>query len=318
MEEYYSSSFPMGKATRIMRRSIFIFLQNFQHLTSTPSLLVLPFSLSTLLSQSLIASPSSDVFLLVHARFKSLFVAAGFPPSSQLFPFLNLKLTQTLLSSLLVLPFTLSFLLLSKASVIRALFRHFEPNSFVSWISILKPLLITQFCNSLVIVSANAICFCLLIISFDVLGLTSRNAILLLSATGAVAYSIVLANACVVCSLSLIVSGVEKRGGFRMILRACVLIRGRTGTALSLAVPMNMALAGVEALFQYRILRTYDRWLSVLEAMLIAYMHAMLIVLDTVVGSVFLKSCTASYQIDRIENQETDQRRSSSEKEFPL
>ncbi|KAL6584054.1 hypothetical protein OROMI_003343 [Orobanche minor] len=308
----------MGKATRIMRRSIFIFLQNLQHLTSTPSLLALPFSLSTLLSQSLITSPSSYIFLSVHARLKSLFIASGFPPSSQLFPFLNLKLTQTLISFLFVLPFTLSFLLLSKASVIRALFRHFEPNSFFSSISILNPLLITQVCNSLVILSANAICFCLLIISFDILGLTSRNALLLLSATGAVAYSIVLANACVVCSLSLIVSGVEKHGGFGSISKACVLIRGRMGTALSLAVPMNMALAGVEALFQYRILRMYGHWFSVLEAMLITYLHAMLIVLDTVVGSVFLKSCTANYQIDRIENQERDQRRSFLEKEFSL
>lgn len=81
-------------------------------------------------------------------------------------------------------------------------------------------------------------------------------------------------------------------------------IRGRTSTALSLAVPMNMALAAIEALFQYRIVGAYDRaaaappsWSLVLEALLVAYLYSMVVVLDTVVGYVLLKKCREDYQI---------------------
>lgn len=308
MEEHYSS-FPMANAARIMRRSIFTFLQNFQYFTLNPVLFAFPFAVSTLLSQSLISS--SYLFPLVHHRLRSLFLAAGIPPQSELFAILNLKLSQTSLSFLFALPFTLSFLLLAKASIIRA-FEHArsaDKHAFFSWISMLNRLLITQLCNSLVILSANATCFCLLIISFncsDVLGLSSPRFLLFLSATGAIVYSIILANAYIICNLSLIVSGIEKRSGFNSILKACVLIRGRTATALSLAVPINIGLAGIEALFQYRVVRAYNRAMApnlsmVLEAMLIAYLYAMLLVLDTIVGYVFLKSCKLDHQIDQEE-----------------
>ncbi|KAG8379227.1 hypothetical protein BUALT_Bualt07G0066600 [Buddleja alternifolia] len=298
----------MAKTYTIIRTSIFTFLQNFQHFTSTPSLLAFPFAVSTLLSQSLISS--SNIFPLIHARLTSLFLASGFPPSSELFAILNLKLTQTILGFLFVLPFTLSSLLISKASIIRALHNKQEKNhKFSSWIAIFNPLLVTQLCNSLVILSANATSFCIIVISFnvlDVLGLSSPKSILLLSAIGVVIYSIILANAYIICNLSLIISGTEKHGGFISILKACVLIRGRNGTALSLAVPINLAFAAIEALFQYRVVRAYNRAMAidssmVLEGMFIAYLYAILIVLDTIVGCLFLKSCKSDYQIDQDE-----------------
>ncbi|KAL0442220.1 UNVERIFIED_CONTAM: hypothetical protein Sradi_0160900 [Sesamum radiatum] len=197
---YYYSSFPMGKASRIMRKSVFTFLQNFQFFTSAPSLLAVPFAVSALLSQPLVSSSSSS-------------------------------------------------------------------------------------------------------------RLSSHGPLLLLSATGAIIYSIILANAYIICNLALLVSGIERQGGFNSILKACVLIRGRTATALSLAVPINMALAAVEALFQYRVVRAYRQATTpdssmVLEAMLIAYLYAILLVLDTILGFAFLKSCKPDYQIDHIEIQE--------------
>ncbi|KAH6799094.1 hypothetical protein C2S51_035578 [Perilla frutescens var. frutescens] len=284
----------------MMRRSIFTFLQNFHHLSSTPSLLLLPFAVSTLLSPPLTAS--SYLFPLVHGRLRSLFLAAGIPPQSELFAVLNLKLSQTILSFIFSLPFTLSFLLLAKAAIIRLL--HHDHRDLFSWIKTLNRLLITQICSSFLILSANATCFCLLAISFnisDVLGLSSPRFQLLLSATGAIIYSIVLANAYIICSLGMIASAADGCSGFSSILKAAVVIRGRTSTALSLAVPVNMALAAVEALFQYRVVRAYNRAMKldspmVFESILVAYLYAMILVLDTVVGYVFLKSCRAECQ----------------------
>ncbi|KAL9155988.1 hypothetical protein ABFS82_09G042600 [Erythranthe guttata] len=312
----------VGKSSfrAIMRRSIFTFLQNFHRFTAAPSLLLLPYAAATLLSHPLLSS--SYIFPIIHGRFTSIFLAAGFPPSSQLFSILNLKLSQTLLSSIFVSPFTLSFLLLSKSSVITSLQKFNSNNYSNKIITIFNRLFVTQICNSLVILSANATCFSLLVIAFNVsdliLGLSSHpRFVLLTSAIGAVVYSVVLANACVVCNLSLILSGLLEKNnnnkkkknccGFSSIVDACVVLMrggGGGGVALSLAVAMNMGMAAIEALFQYRVVRAYYYyyrgdggdvaaldWPVVLEAVVIAYMYGVVVVLDTIVGFVFLESC---------------------------
>ncbi|KZV23296.1 hypothetical protein F511_02197 [Dorcoceras hygrometricum] len=301
----------MEKTVAIIRRSIFTFLKNYEYFTSTPSLLALPFAVSCLVSQLIV--PTSPLFAIIHLRLRSLFLAAGLPPSAELFAILNLKLSQTIVNFLFSLPFTISLLLLAKASVIQAV-EHKKPDPnhvFSSWIQLLSPLLITQFCNSLLILSANATCFCLIVISFnffDILGaLSAPGSSLLLSAIGAIICSIILANAYVICNLALVLSGYEKAGGFISILKTYVLIQDRTTTALSLALPFNMALAGIEALFQYRFARAYNRALPVnstmvLEGLLIAYLYAMVLVLDTIAGCIFFTSCrTTEPQIHQVD-----------------
>ena len=143
--------------------------------------------------------------------------------------------TQTILSSTLSLPFSLSSLLLAKAAVIR----------------ILHSLASTHICNSLLILSATAASFSLLA---AMLSLSSPRFRLLFSAAGVIAYSITLAS---VYSLHRLPPRADHRrcgGGFSWTVEACVLIRGWSSAALSLAAAMNVALAAVEALFQYRVI----------------------------------------------------------------
>ncbi|XP_019244515.1 PREDICTED: uncharacterized protein LOC109224389 [Nicotiana attenuata] len=196
----------------------------------------------------------------------------GFPSSSEFFTLLNSKISQTIAISFLVFPFTISSFLFSKASL----------------------------CNSLLIISANATCFTVLFFGFNLVdygfGLSSPRLILLCSATGAVICSIILANTLIICNLALVISGTEKIGGYMAILKSCILIRGRTATALSLAVPVSLGLAAVEALFQYRIVRAYyqektDLFSLGLEGIFIAYMYSVLLVLDTIVSIVFYRNC---------------------------
>ncbi|KAL6995148.1 hypothetical protein U1Q18_005284 [Sarracenia purpurea var. burkii] len=291
---------PMERTGKILRKSIHTFLQNYQYFTTTSLILAFPFSASFLLSQAL--SPSSPLLPTIQNRLRSLFDASGFPPSSEFFTILNLKLSQTLASSILVLPFTLSFLLMAKASIIQALnhHKHHLQPSYSSFLSVYNPILLTQICNFFVVLSSNATCFFLLSFAFTCLESfgysSSPSSILFLSATGAVFYSIILAHTLIVCNLALVSSGMDKRGGSIAILKACVLIKGRTATALALALPANMALAAVEALFQYRVVRAYyaaDRSFSsmALEWVFIAHLYSIVIVIDTIVTCVFFKSC---------------------------
>ncbi|KAF2311264.1 hypothetical protein GH714_021292 [Hevea brasiliensis] len=298
----------MEKAGRIIRRSIYTFLQNYQYFTSIAALLAFPFSVSILLSQAIVPS-STSLLPTIYYRLQNLFHAAGFPLSSEFFTILNLKLSQTISSSIFTLPFTLTFFLFAKASIIQALNHHkpSSPPSFFSFISIFNPLLLTYICNSILIISANATAFCLLFLSFNFLegfGFYSRNNVLLLSAAGVVLYSVLLANALIISNLSLVLSGTERSSGYLALLKACVMIRGRTSTALSLALPVNLALAGIEALFQYRIVRASHRGqtpssLMALEGMLIAYLYSIFLVLDTIATCIFFKSCKTSSCIDQ-------------------
>lgn len=96
--------------------------------------------------------------------------------------------------------------------------------------------------------------------------------------------------------------------GYMAILRACVFIRGRASTALSLALPVNFVLAAIEALFQYRVVRVFRvngklGCSMITEGVFIAYLYSILLVLDTVVSCMFFKSCKAgSWWMDQEES----------------
>ena len=297
----------MEVSKKILRRSIHSFLQNYHYFTSTTAFLAFPFSAAILLLQALVPA-SSSLLPQIYNRLKTLFYAAGFP-SSQLFSILNLKVSQTITASIFTLPFTFTFLLIAKASIILALNHHKPtlPPSFTSMISHYKPLLHTYIYNSFFILSANATSFCLLFFAFgfaEGLGYSSSSCSLFLSAAGAVLFSVILANALVICNMALTLSGMEGHGGYMAILKACVLLRGRTSMALFLALPANLGLAAIEALFQLRVVRTYHiggmSWPSmVLEGIFIAYLYSIFIILDTIVSCMFYKSCKIGSRVDQ-------------------
>lgn len=302
----------MEGAGKIIRRSIHIFLRRYEYFTST-AVLALPFSASILLSQAFFPSlspPRPSLLLAIHTRLQSLFDAAGFPPSSDVFSFLNLKLSQTISSSILALPFTFTSLLLAKAYAIQFLTHHRPklPPPFSSISALYIPLFLTNICNSLLVLSANATAFSILFFAYsslEELGFSpSSFTCVLLSAAGALLYSILIANVLIVCSMAMVSSGMERCGGLFPILKACVVIRGRTPTGLSLALPANLAMAAVEALFQFRVVRPYHLakrldYSIAAEGVLISYLYSVLIVIDTIVSCEFFKSCKEACLADQ-------------------
>ncbi|GAB2220982.1 hypothetical protein Droror1_Dr00012143 [Drosera rotundifolia] len=285
-----------------MRRSIHTFLKHYQYFTLVSSFIAFPFSISLLISQALIQHHSFPFFPMIYARVRAIFHAAGFPASSDFFALVGLKLSQTISSSAVTIPFTLSLLLLAKASVIRHLDHTKQRRS--SLISLYNPLLVTQIFGFFLVISANATSFSILFLGFtslEGLSISSPNRVLFLSSLGAVFYSILLANTIVICNLASTIAAIEKGEGvgFTSIFKACVLIKGRVSMALALVVQVNLGLAAVEALFQFRIVRSYyvgDRTLSSLsiEGTLIAYMYSVMVVIDSIVGYVFYRSCKDS------------------------
>ncbi|XP_019199903.1 PREDICTED: uncharacterized protein LOC109193516 [Ipomoea nil] len=261
----------METPSNILRRSIFTFLQKYHYFTTIATFLAFPFAASTLLLQSLLPSQIPIIHSLL-------------PSSSILFSILHTKLSHTIAISVLAFPSTLSSFLFCKASVIHALMMSTNQEcpwpSFSCLFKLHIPLIHTQICNSLFTLSSLFIAFNLADYG---LGLSS----LFFSAIGALVFSLI-------CNLALILSATQKRGGFTALLKACVLIKTRIATALSLALPINATMAAVEALFQYRVVRAYHDdgvFSAALEGLFIAYLYALLIVLDTIVAYFFFTTC---------------------------
>ncbi|CAN6912651.1 unnamed protein product [Brassica oleracea] len=288
----------MEEPSKIMRRSIHTFLKHYDRAT-TAAALVLPFSAALLLSQPFFSSSSS----FLHGKLNMLFRGAGFSSSLDFFNILSLKLSQTLSSSLFTLPFSLTFLLFSKAYIIKLLSNSHGDSSLYYF-----RLLRTYIWNSFFLLSANASAFALFFVAFNLIesfGLSSRNFYTLFSLSSAIIYSIILANAFVISNLALVSSTSSSSGGYTTILKACLLIQGRTSTALALSLPTNLGLAGVEALFQYRVVSSYykgDRDITsiALEGTFIAYLYALFLVLDTIVNFLFYQSCVKNDEDQKI------------------
>ncbi|KAJ0982061.1 hypothetical protein J5N97_010316 [Dioscorea zingiberensis] len=296
----------MGLAIKIIRRSINALFHNYHAFAATAAILILPVSASVLLSQTL--APSSFPALRnLSSRLRLLLEAAGFPASSEFFTLLNVKIIQTIFSFIFTLPFTLTFLLLAKASIVHMV--HYSPRRMItppplsSSLRVYFALLQTHVFNSFVILSANAAVLSVLFLAFnimDALGVSSSNAIFVFSVAGVILYSVVLANVMVVCNLAMIVSAVENCSGYLPVLKACVLIRGRAATAMTLAMPANLSMAAIEALFQYRVMKPYhlSRRLDIStlgEAFSISYIYSMLIVLEVIISCMFYRSCKSEY-----------------------
>jgi hypothetical protein len=130
----------------------------------------------------------------------------------------------------------------------------------------------------------------------DFFGPRSNISILLLSATGAIVYSLFIATTTVICNLATTISGMENCDGYISILKACTLTRGRMTTALALALPTSFGMALMEALFQFRIMRQYRvsgnfspavMW----EAFSLTYIHSILIVFEIIVSCMYYRRC---------------------------
>ncbi|CAN6477403.1 unnamed protein product [Victoria cruziana] len=290
------------ETSSIIRKSVHLFLQRYQFFAGVAVFFFFPASASILLS---VSSPSWNLVSDLRPRIAVLLEAGGFP-DSRFTSFLHLKLSQTVASFLTSFPLTVSFLLLGKASVISHAVhtrKSSSPGLFCSLPSVWTKLLVTYLTSISFIFAANATAFSFLFLAFnifDILGESSPVNPAFLSCVGTIFYSVVLANTMIICNLAIIVSGMEKCGGIVAIMRACILIKNRAAIALSLALPINLGLAAIESLFQYRVVRmfkiSHELPLSVVwEGPLLVHMYSTAILLETIMGCIFYNCSKSLY-----------------------
>ncbi|KAJ8750059.1 hypothetical protein K2173_013974 [Erythroxylum novogranatense] len=267
----------LEKTGKIIRRSIFTLLKDFQHYCTAPVVLMLPFSVSVLLLQSVYRSCSQTNPLLFPARAS----------------FLGVNLCQVIFSYIFSFPLTLTFLVIAKGSIIRHLNQY-----RMATLPFYKTLILTCLCNIIFTVSSSLVAFFLLLtvlsLTEEAFGLASSNP-LLIEAAQIVLYMI-LTNTMVISNLALAVAGTGNSTGYRAICRVALLRKQTNSMALLLTIPVNLGLAAIESLFRYRVIRAYYllgrlSLSMVMESLLIAYMFSLLIVLETIASCLFIMDC---------------------------
>ncbi|KAK6913302.1 hypothetical protein RJ641_022903 [Dillenia turbinata] len=286
----------MERATKIIRRSIHYFLQNYHSTTTTPVLLMLPYSASILLLRSL--SPFSSILVsIIHPCLEAFFLRIGFSTTSPSVSLLNNLISQTIFTFLFSLPLTLCTIIVAKACIIQAIQHHKQslPPPFFSFLSLYKPLCLTHLCNSFLITIVNMTTLSLMFNLVQVLGFSTNKPFFQLVAK-TIFYSF-LANTLIVCNLALVEAGMEdKCFAFRAIQKAWLTKKGRNLIVLLLVLPFNLGLFAIEALFHHRVTRVYHHItqassMVALEGIFIAYLYSLLLVLDTIATCFFFKSC---------------------------
>ncbi|KQJ86170.1 uncharacterized protein LOC100833751 [Brachypodium distachyon] len=316
---------PTTSARKVMRSAVAAFLDGYHCFSPVAAALALPFSAAVLATHAAalsMSSSSSSPASVVHAAVASAFRLAGLAATDSGSPLLSLlaaKLSQTLFVSAATLPFALTFLLLARACAAAILLRRprerrrrtLPPTPLLPAVArAYGALLPTQLATLLLTVAAHAAALSLLSAAVSFAGLFGNSAAsAAVTAAGAIAYCVLVAMATVVCSLALAVAAMEAQSstgamvaGHAAVARACVLVRGRVRAALALALPARLAMAAAEALFQLRVVRNVATsaggatrsWAApgvAGEALSIAYIHALCVVLDIIVGCMFYTSC---------------------------
>lgn len=252
----------MERAKKIIRRAIFTFLKDFQHFTSSTPILILllPFSVSSLLSQALLLHPPgpldlpSSIFLLASCFSSSVF-----------------------------------FLVKAKSSILRAL-NPLEPLSSSAGSSLHRPLLEIQGLNLFLLCFFSA-----LYGSIESLVLFPNHASVTLL-LGVIHYMIC-TNVTVVFNLAFVISKTRNLSACAAIQEAFSL-RVRDSTVVLLSLAFCTGSGAIEALFGYRMVRAptpsrsgrYHLSISI-EGLLIAHLYSILVVLDTIACFLYIDGC---------------------------
>jgi hypothetical protein len=330
----------MGSAGKIISTALHAFFRHYHPLSSAASLLALPFSAAALLSRShpallapchalsrrlrrvLVAAgfpPASQLlFLLSHRLSQRACAFLAALPFSLSFLLLAKACTVHFCSPASLLPRRRrrAPAAASAGVVLREAVRSSYP-----------AMARTELVNCLALLLANAAVFAALLAAFNaaealhLLGYLSSasasgssaegggRAVLAISAAGVIVYSVTLANTAAACNLATVIAAAEGRGGARAALKGVVLLLGAESapTAVAASLPASLAAAAVEALFQLRVVRPYVAGggrvtaAMVLEGILVAYIHAMICVLDTVVSTMVYQSCKARHSCELLE-----------------
>ncbi|XP_010551632.1 PREDICTED: uncharacterized protein LOC104822182 [Tarenaya hassleriana] len=286
---------PMN-ALEILRETVRILRYNLGAFMLTAAVLICP--VSAVLLPNLLVDESLVEKLTV--RLLIVTESSGLP----LKPFVKhscRKFAETAVSSAMCFPLSVTLSLLSRAAIVYSVDCTYsrtnaDVSKFIVTVQRLwKQLVVTYLWICLVIVGCLTSFFVILIAicsSFSVLGLSPD-----LHTYGAIVvgmvFSVVFANAIIICNTAIVVCILEDLSGHRALVRASDLIKGQTQVGLLIFLGSTIGLAFVEGLFEHRVknLSYGDGSSRIWEGPLLVVMYSFVVLVDSMMSAVFYFSC---------------------------
>lgn len=214
------------------------------------------------------------------------------------------RLSEMTLSATFCFPMYITFSLLSKVAIVYCvdctyLRRKFDLFKFFSIIlKIWKRLVITYMWVCMVIAGCLALFLVLLVVVcniFSIFGCPSNFIIYPAMGVGLV-FSILFANAIIICNLAIVISVLEVVSGPQALLRSGVLIQGQTQVGLLIFLGSTIGMAFVEGLFEHRVktLSYGDGSSRMWEGPLLVIMYSFVVLIDSMMSAVFYFTCRSS------------------------
>ncbi|KAL3581863.1 hypothetical protein D5086_016195 [Populus alba] len=289
--QFYSTS-----ALEILRETARILRCNSWSFMTIAALLICPVSailLSNVLVDQSIVKRLSTRLLLV-AKSSGL-------PLRPLIKQLCHRFAEMAVSSATCFPLFITLSLLSRAAVVYSVDctysrKDVDGSKFLAMISkIWRRIVSTYLWSCMVIVGCLTLFFVLLVAvcsTFLVLGFWPELNLYAAMIVGLV-FSVIFANAIIVCNIAVVISVLVDVSGPQALLRSSVLIRGQTQVGLLIFLGSTIGMAFIEGLFEHRVktLSYGDGSSRIWEGPLLVIMYSFVVLIDLMMSAVFYYSC---------------------------
>lgn len=294
-----NSQFRSMNALEILRESVKILRYNSSGFMIIAALLICPVT-AVLLSNVLV---KQSIVKRLTVRLLLVAQSSGLP----LRPFVKHScqhFAEMAVSSTMCFPLYITLSLLSKAAVVYSVDcsysrKKFDVSKFYVIIAkIWGRLVSTYVWVCLLIVSCVTLFFVLLVVvcsACAVIGF-SPNLILYAAMMMGLVFSVIFANAIIVCNIAIVISVLEDVSGPQAMLRSSMLIKGQTQVGLLIFLGSTIGMAFIEGLFEHRVktLSYGDGSSRIWEGPLLVIMFSFVVLIDSMMSAVFYFSCRSS------------------------
>ncbi|XP_022992238.1 uncharacterized protein LOC111488617 [Cucurbita maxima] len=214
------------------------------------------------------------------------------------------RFAESILASAMCFPFFVTLSLVSKAAVVHTVDctyakKRSEASQFFAIVrNIWNRLLLTYAsaclaivgCLTMFLVLLGAVCCTLYTLAF------SPDLIVFAAVIVGLIFSVIFANAVIICNISIVICVLEDIAGPGALLRSCVLIRGQTQVGLLIFLVSTIGTVFVEGLFEHRVktLSYGDGSSRIWEGPLLVVMYSFVVLTDSMMSAVFYFSCRSS------------------------
>ncbi|KAK9063614.1 hypothetical protein SSX86_017485 [Deinandra increscens subsp. villosa] len=294
--------FQSTSALEILRETIRILRYNLSGFMAIGAVLICPVSAvllsNVLVDQSLVKQLS--VRLLLVAKSSGLPLGPAVEHSCQ-------KFSETAVSTVMCFPLYITLLLISKAAVVYTVDctysrKTFDSSKFYIIVSKIWRRVVTTYLLVCTVIIGCLVSFLVLLagagILLSVIGF-SRDLIAYTAVLFGLLFSVVFANAVIICDLSMVISVLEDVSGSEALVRSSVLIRGQTQVGLMIFLGSTIGMAFIEGLFEHRVktLSYGDGSSRIWEGPLLVIMYSFVVLIDFMMSTVFYFSCK-SYSLE--------------------